>query len=133
MDKTIKEIADKIATITKKEIENNKEKAKEALDKHYETQEQAKGFFETKSNEEVFNQAFDEIATITKTDLEAYKETTENKTQENKVKNFVDIINLYTKNTTDNQTRNICLKIATEDDTIYPKGTKIITFNNIIK
>ncbi|MEI6117819.1 MAG: hypothetical protein WCP92_00750 [bacterium] len=97
------------AATTKKTIEDtNAANAKEAINKTR-TKETAKDFFETKANEDTFNAVFKDIASITATNIETYKTTDTDKTNENKVKNFVNLLQKYTK---DDKISSISLKVA---------------------
>lgn len=110
----------------KKEIEENKTKAKEALNTNR-TPETAKNFFERKENENVFNATFDEIIKIQQDKLDTYTDQDNIKTT--KIKNFVNLINIYTKSTTEKPTTNISLKIA-DENSVYPIWTNIVTYTN---
>jgi len=91
MDAVIKEIEKKLAIIAKEEAEENKNKANEAINMNR-TPETAKNFFE-KNDENTFNAVFDEIKEIANTNIE--EATIEDKTNNNKVKNFENLIKKY--------------------------------------
>lgn len=116
---TQKIINDKITELDK----NEKTNTNIELNKNR-THETAKTFFE--SNESSFNGLFDEVSNITKENLEKYTST--DKTQENKVKNFVDMIKLYWQGL---DISNINLKVASPTDK-YRTWTRIINFNSKI-
>ena len=128
MDKTIVEIQDKITKIVQKETEENTKKTDEVLNKNR-TEETAKDFLEKWQNENTFNIVFDKISSIHKIDLMNYKNEN-NKTDEDRIKHFVEIIKTYTKNSENTkEISGISLKTA-DTDSKYPIWTRMIIYQD---